>query len=99
MSCCFIGQVMCCVTEDFEDRRKPDKRKLRRERRQAARETFLHEFQFFDLGKKAIRKMKAIEKSMLRKEEFDKLDRSLDAHFREQLKNGTNNVWIPRGEK
>lgn len=88
MSCCVIGQVMCCVTEDYEDLHKPDKRKLRRGRRQAARETLLHDFQFLELGRKAIRKIKAIEKSMAR---------DIDAHFQEQKKNGTNNVWIPRG--
>jgi len=84
MSCCFIGQVMCCVTEDYEDLRKPDKRKLRRGRRQAARETLLHELQFSEYGRKTRRKMKAIEKSLSR-------------HFAEQKKAGTNNVWIPRG--
>jgi len=55
--------IICCCP-DYEDRKKPDKRKARRERRQSARGMLGHMERFNGLGKKAIRKVKAIEKSM-----------------------------------
>ena len=64
MSCIFLGMCLCCVTEDFEDRRKPDKRKLRREKRQYARGMLIHMEVFGELGRKSIRKVRAIEKAM-----------------------------------
>lgn len=91
MSCCFYGSMCVCCVDDYEDNRKPDKRKLRRGRRQAARETFLYEWQWKEFGRKAIRKMKAIEKSMTQKEKAEKLKRECAERFAKQ--------WSFGGEK
>jgi len=60
-SCMFMGNIICCVTEEPE---RLDKRKARRERRQCGRGRFGHMRRFGSLGRKAIRKIKAIERSM-----------------------------------
>ena len=60
-SCMFMGNIICCVTEEPE---RLDKRKARRERRQCGRGRLGHMERFETLGRKAIRKIKAIERSM-----------------------------------
>lgn len=56
-----VGNIICCVTERRE---RLDKRKLRREKRECARGRLGHMERYQKLGRKAIRKIKAIEKSM-----------------------------------
>ena len=85
-SCMFMGNIICCVTEEPE---RLDKRKARRERRQCGRGRYVHLERFGVFGRKAIRKIKAIEKAMEIK--------SINEHFAEQQKTGICKVWIPRG--
>ena len=83
-SCMFMDNIICCVTEEPE---RLDKRKALRERRQCGRERYSHMERFGVLGRKAIRKIKAIEKAMEIK--------SINEHFAEQQKTGICKVWIP----
>lgn len=56
-----MGNIICCVTERPE---RSDRRKLRREKRQSARGRLGHMERYRKLGRKAIRKVKAIEREL-----------------------------------